>query len=738
MKTLAALSVFTQGLSAAGLLMTALPALAESEAAGGTRLDEIVVTAEKRSEKLQDVPGSISVIAAEQIEKFHATQLTDLGAYVPGLQVDSLGTPGQTQLTIRGIAPLSSNATVGTYIDDSPMGATGFHERGGSYAVDMLPYDVKQIEVLAGPQGTLYGANALGGLIKYELIQPNLNGTNVRAGLDVESVHNASDPGVGVRLFVNSALIDNTLGAILSYAQERTPGYIDNAATGQKGQNSGLQQAGRAALRWDATDTLEITLNGLYQRTVSDGVATVALGANSMQPLFGNLTDNNLTPNGYDSVLRHVSADIKWQLPWAEFVSATSWAEKTDNVTQDATLTYQALLPLLGGPADGRVDFPLLLTSKRFTQELRLSSLNGVNTEWLAGAYFDHERATNFQYLNTFDDTNASLAPEGLSPLFVAALPSIYREWAGFANITQHFTKAFDIGAGVRYARNTQSFTEIIEPGSPILAAASVPGDSAEGVWTWSVKPRWHITDATMAYAVVSTGYQAGGPNTALPGAPKQVNSSTLTNYELGLKSSLWERRATFDLAIFQLDWQKIQLPATLPGGISYVANGGTARSRGAEIEATGQITRRFSVRGSVTYTDAILTSDALSIGGHNGDPLPFVPKWAGSVVADYTQHAFGHWDFDGGLGVRATGARYSVGPFALDQLRTAGYGAVDLNAALANDHYSIRLYAKNVLDKRAYLTAFSFPDLSNTVVVQNEGVVIQPRTIGVSLEAKF
>jgi iron complex outermembrane recepter protein len=718
-------------------LATAVAAESDTDSSP-VKLEEIVVTAQKRSEGIQEVPGSVSVVSGVQLDKMHVTQLADLGAYVPGLQVDNFGTPGQTQLTIRGIPPLSSNATVGTYIDDTPIGATGFHERGGSYAVDLLPYDVKQIEVLAGPQGTLYGANALGGILKYDLVQPNLNGTDIRAGVDVEGVRSAASPGGGARFFINSAVVPGQLGVIFSYSQEKTPGYIDNAATGQKDQNGDLQQAARVALRWAASDDLTIGVNSLYQRTNASGDATVALSPQTMQPLYGDRTDYNERPNTYYSVLRYAAVDVKWHLPWADFVSASSWNEKTDNYTQDATATYQPLIPLLGGPSNAGVDFPLELTSKKFTQELRLSSVTGVQTEWLIGAYFDDEHATNFQYLNVYDASGASLASAGLSPLLAASLPSTYREYAGFGNVTQHFGQAFDVAAGVRYAKNDQAFTEIIEPGSPIVPAAVVPGTSSEGVWTWSVKPRFHITDTTMAYGVVSTGYQAGGPNTALPGAPRQVNSSTLTNYELGLKSSQWNQRATIDLSVFQLNWHKIQLPATLPDGISYVANGGTARSRGAELDASAQVTAHFLVHGSVTYTDARLTSNAISIGGYDGNPLPFVPKTAASLTLDYTDHAFGMWDYDGGLGVRAEGARYSVGPFALDELRTAGYGALDANFALTSAHYSIRLYGKNVLDKRAYLTAFSFPNLDDTAIAQNEGIVIPPRTIGLSLETKF
>src|SRR6186713_3296376 len=214
-----------------------------AETAQTLTLEEITVTAQKRSENLQDVPATVSVIGGDAIDAFHATQLADIGAYVPGLQVDNSGAPGMTTLSIRGISPLSANATVGSYIDDTPLGATGFHNRGGNYALDLLPYDVRQIEVLSGPQGTLYGANALGGLIKYDLTIPSIDKTEFRVGGSFSDVASGTGTGSGYRGYINTPLITDKLGVIASVGQERTPGFINNSATSREGQNWSVQQS---------------------------------------------------------------------------------------------------------------------------------------------------------------------------------------------------------------------------------------------------------------------------------------------------------------------------------------------------------------------------------------------------------------------------------------------------------------------------------------------------------------
>ncbi len=702
---------------------------------GVSTIQEVVVTAQKRSENIENVPATVSVVGAQELSQFHVTQLADIGAYVPGLQVDSGGTPGQTQLSIRGIAPVGTNATVGTYIDDTPIGATSLHDRGAYYGLDLLPYDVQRVEVLEGPQGTLYGANALGGIVKYVLTQPNMQKTDIRAGADIEGVSGGGGLGGGMRAMINAPIVPDKLGFIASYAFEDAPGYIDNVQTGEKNQNGVHQESARLALLWQATPDLSLKLGALYQHTKAQGNASVALDPTTLRPLSGDLTDNNYLPNIFQSSLRYYVADLNWDLHWAKLVSATSYSEQNSSILADNTRTYQPILALFGAP-NGLSAFPLGLSTHKITQELRLSSPTDMKLEWLAGVYYDHEVGGNSQALTSQNPDGSAIL--GLNPLFAASLPTTYKEYAVFGDATYHFATWFDLAAGVRYARNSQAFTEIILPGSPILAAEHEPGHSSEGVWTYSVNPRLHLAKDVMAYARVASGYQPGGPNVALPGVPASVNSSTLTNYEVGLKSSFWGHRAVLNVSAFDLEWSNIQVNGAAPGGVTYTANGGTARSRGFEADGSVRPVHGLTLAGAVTYTDAVFTQDVASVGALNGDRLPFVPIWSGSLRADYVWPLFSDWTGQIGGGLRVVGSRSSSGPNAVDEFRTGAYAALDLNAGVASDRYAIRLFVKNLTNTRTYLTDYVVQNGLTGAIPQVEGIVMQPLTLGVSLDVKL
>ena len=239
------------GASSLGLaLLAGAPALAQ-EQAGGQRagiIDEIIVTAQKREESLQDVPVSISVVGDQQLQNLHVTQLTDIAAYVPGLQVTSSGTPGQTTISLRGIAPIAPGATVGTYIDETPLGSSALYQRATLFALDLLPYDIERIEVLRGPQGTLYGAGAMGGLLKYVARDPDLSNREFRLGGGLSDVEGAGDLGQDVRVSANLPLVEGRFAVRASYARNEIPGFIDNATDGRKDVNEGTLYGDRKSV----------------------------------------------------------------------------------------------------------------------------------------------------------------------------------------------------------------------------------------------------------------------------------------------------------------------------------------------------------------------------------------------------------------------------------------------------------------------------------------------------------
>lgn len=728
-------------LLAGSMLATAATAQAQTEpadAVANADEHEIIVTANKRSENLQRVPQSLNVVGQAQLAQFHATQLTDIGAYVPGLQIDSQGAPGKAQISIRGLSPIGDNPTAAIYIDETPIGATSYHNRGSNDALDILPYDIQRIEVLKGPQGTLYGANALGGLIKYVTTMPSLDRTEINAGADLTDVSHGSGLGYGFRARIDTPIVAGNLGLIASYANVKSSGYIDNARTGQEDQNWARQESARAAVLWKVSDDLKVRLGYIYSKTHSDGDASVALDATDSL-IYGDLIDDNYTPNSNGKVLHYFTGQLDWDLGWANFVSATSYSDQKSKFVYDQTHVYQSITGLFDEP-DDLIAFPLALGLKRFTQELRLSSKQGVTLEWQAGAYYNHEKGTNRQDLIvTNPDGSANTT---LMPFFVAELPTTYKEFAFFGNVDFHVTEQFDIGGGIRYSKNDQTYQQFLDGNLvPLLGLPvgfSPVGTSSEGVWTYAISPKFQITPDVMIYARISSGYQPGGPNVALPGVPPFVNSSTITSYEVGLKSQFFDRRATLNIALFDLEWKKIQVTATSSGGVGYTLNGGAARSQGIEADGSIRITDGLTVNANFAYTDATITEDIASLNAVSGDSLPFVPKWSGSIRAEYSQTISGDWTGRFGGGLRLVGDRKSPGVNQLADLETPGYTALDLNAGISNGRYTLSVFAKNLTDKRAYLSKYSVNDGLTGAFYEYKAVPIQPRTIGVSIDVKF
>ncbi len=696
-------------------------------------LGTVIVTAEKRSEDIQNVPMSVGVIDASQLESMHATQLADYGAYIPGFTVINAGTPGQAMLGIRGISPLSAGATVATYIDETPIGSSSMYGSGSTEVLDLLPNDFQSVEVLRGPQGTLYGASALGGVVRYVTKAPDLNTPSWHVGADMFSTSGTGDLGVGGRAGFSTPLIADRLALGVSFARQNSPGYTDNVQTGEKDQDSFWQRAARATLLWKPGDDISFTLSAIDSKTDARSSSFTALDPTTLRPLYGDLKNDNYFREPYTKSYGVYTATLNWNLGFADFVSATTYARTDSHSASDASLVYGVLFPLLGLPSAGLSEVFYHIKLYKTTQELRLTSKEGDRIEWLVGLFGTRENSKQDQYL-TAQMANYSFIP-GLNPLALVGLPSTYKEYAAYGDLTYKFTSNFDVTAGVRWARNEQNFAEIT--GGVLTPPGNVPGSSAENVFTYSVSPRLRLSTDTMVYARVASGYQPGGPNVALPGVPPSVDSSKLTSYEAGVKTTLDDHRLMLDAAIYDIEWDKIQVAASV-NGLGYIANGGTARSRGVEFSAlyTPLAGLRLGFNGA--YTDAVLTEDVPGIGGLDGDRLPNIPKWAASATADYSFPLSGGWTGRVGGGVRHAGSTTNAVTHAPTALPQEGYTALDLNADVSNDRWTLRLFAKNVTDKRAYTTSVVRQNAATGEISHVGGVPIAPRTIGVGFDLKF
>jgi outer membrane receptor protein involved in Fe transport len=362
------------------------------------------------------------------------------------------------------------------------------------------------------------------------------------------------------------------------------------------------------------------------------------------------------------------------------------------------------------------------------------------------GGFFTHESSTIRQTLPSFLIPSDALTP--LPSFEDADLGAIYREGAAFGQVTWHFNPQFDLTLGGRWSENRQQANESV--GGLLVNPPQFTGGNSTGTdFTYSVAPRWHISDSTLAYARVATGYRPGGPNALPPNVPAGVateyQADTTTNYELGTRTSFLDNRMSIDVAAFLINWRKIQL-FEFVNNFGINANGGTATSKGLEwtfglSPVTGL---NFLLTGA--YIDAYLTADAPAAGGTDGDALPYAPKWSTSLDGSYTWHAAG--DFDGFAGATWSYIGSRINDFQATTTVVGGaivfvpdpratlpsYNTVNLRAGLENARWSFEVYIKNVGDTRG-ITSYGS---QGTPSFGGSMGLIQPRTIGATATVHF
>jgi iron complex outermembrane receptor protein len=697
-------------------------------------IEVVLVTAQKRSESVQDVPASVSVFEGRRVRQLHASTILDYAAYIPGLNVSSGGGPGQTMITLRGIAPVGPGAVVGYYVDDTPLGSSSNYGGAREFGLDLMPYDVDRIEVLRGPQGTLYGAGAMGGLLKYVLRRPSTSRFEMWAGAETFGVSSAEDFGWGLRAGVNAPLVEDRIGLWGSYFEQQTPGYVDNAFTGARDENDVGQRGGRVALLWQIRDGVSLQLGGLWQRIDSRNDAAVSLTLTGVNPptgaaSYGALTSFHPLPQPFEQEIDHFSATLEWELGWANLLSATSYSRTQTHHVQDGSFIFG---PVTGGYSP----FHIALDLRKRTQEVRLVSPSGSDFEWLVGAFYTQEDGDQVRDVLAIDGAGQPIPQLPARFLFVE-FPSRYEEVAGFGSATLDLTDRLDITAGVRVARNAQRFRQISGGLESVIGPPiEVAGSSAENVLTYSVSPRWQASRDTMIYARAASGYRPGGPNPRALGLPPTVAADTLVNYELGLKTQLLSGRVQINAAAFRIDWRDIQ-QAVIVGGIGSNDNTGNAVSKGFELETVHSPIDRLRIGVNAAYTDAKLTAPPQGISAAR---LGNTPRWGVSVVLDYElalanrwlAHLGSSWRYVGEQGT-AIAARIDVD----NSYVLPAYGALDLAADFSRGNWAIRLFARNVTDRRAYIGGGLALDVDN-VPYGIEASVLQPRTLGISVDVGF
>ena len=697
-------------------------------------LEEVLVTATKRPERSTDVPMSMVVLGGPQLTQSQANTLQDIAYRVPGLQLIS-DSPVDNQLIIRGISIGAGalNTSVATYVDEVPYTSEGPFASSSELAPNLDTYDLARVEVLRGPQGTVYGANALGGLLKYVTNAPDLTGFSASFLTGVSSVEHG---GVGYEEhgMVNLPLTD-TLALRIVANDNRFPGYIDDPSRNQTQINSVDRYGGRVSLLWQADPSLAVKLTAQYQYLQANDTGDVDVYPGSLQPIFGDLKQEKVIAQPQSVKNEIYNATVNWNLDFASLTSSTSYTKADPTITQDFTWAYGSYVSsLLGG------NYGDALTEKEpvhsFTQEVRLAWQKNATWDWMVGAYFTDESAQEIEATPPIDLSTGQILYNLQSSLGVYDIASTYRELAVFGDVNYHITSALEVGLGGRYSRERQTYTQINN--GLITGTDDFATRSDQGAFTYSADAKYKFDPALLVYTRIATGFVPGGPNDVLPGSPlpETFKSSRTTNYEVGIKGATLDGRWSYDFDVFDVEWSDIQLIAAFDG-LYGATNGGTARSRGAEGGLAYELAHGLQLSANLAYTDARLTQNTpASVNGFAGDRLPESPFFSSTLGASYEYPLSSTVVGLAGADWHYTGDRLSEFVLGAPRQTIPGYSMIDLRAGVRVKAYEITLYVKNAGDSRAISELLS--EATTTGVNAFSASVITPRTIGLTISGKY
>lgn len=721
--------------------------------------EDIIVTAQKREQTLFEIPQSISVIGGEALERREARSIADYAALVPGLSFEQ-GNPGNTRVVLRGINSGGASPTVSIYVDDTPFGSSTSQTNGAGLAGDFDTFDIERIEALRGPQGTLYGANSLGGVVKYVTVAPKLSTFEGRGQAGIETTK-GGDIGYSGNAVVNLPL-GETIALRASGFYRRSGGYIDAIGFPRDDVNRFDSYGGRASLLFQPNDQLSIRLSALAQNIRADSRAAFDANATTLKPIdqdpfsFAPVSGENryqLFADKNDTDYRLYTGVLNYDFGFATLTSVTSYSKLFADDESDVTFTGLGELASLAiyelPTPDYGIYFPSEITQKKFTQEVRLASADSDRFEWLVGGYYTREPGQIFQryfpyLLATGEPIDPPPAIPGFDDLVLAQLDSVYKEYAAFGSATLKFGDRFDITAGGRYSHNKQRATQTLD-GALFGGRSQDVNRSSEGVFTWSVAPRFEFGERQELYARVAKGYRPGGPNVVPPGAPANypvtTRADTLISYEFGVRAETADRTFGIDASVYYLDWKDTLILAAFQsaaGPIFADANGEGAQSYGFEASATMRPITGLSFIGSVAYNRAELEGDT-GAGGFDGDQLPFAPRWNANFAADYSWSMGNARPYIGGdialVSDRPTNFDLTYQTVVGRRAFLDGYTTVNLRGGVEFGAFNVAVYAKNLTNSRALTALGAFGERPASAI---SAVPIRPRTIGATIGFGF
>jgi iron complex outermembrane receptor protein len=713
--------------------------------------NEIVVTASRRNEKVQNVPGTVTAISGEQLQKQGVQSFRDYVTLVPGLSQRDSGAPGFGTIIIRGLnsGPQQLTSTAAMYIDDAPFTASGYLSATAVLTPDPDIADLSQLEVLKGPQGTLFGANSLGGIVRIVTNHPDVNAFSGFAQAEGSTVDGGGQ-GYAVRGTLNVPIIEGTLAVRANGVYRRLPGWTDNVGLNIKDANTSTIKGGRFGVRFTPTENLTLDASVLIEDIDNNGGTAQDMLTGTLIPRTGRYTYRTKFETPSAAKYRLYSGSGSYDFGPVQLISTVNWSQYRTAIVSDYSESYLPYLRLAGLgailPADGGIRGDISPNMDKFTAETRLVSERLGPIEFVVGGFYTNEHST---YSTTLTALNASNRPltAPFDVVLRAVTTSDYEEVAGYANATFYLTDNFDVGGGVRVSHNKQ-FAQIGGPNAVNFYAPRPAQDFrfSDDVATYLATARWRPTPNVSLFVRAASGYRPGGPQTnSTPpaGAQTLIRSDSVWNYEAGVKSNLLGGRLTANASVFHIDWNDIQLNTNY-GGTVLGGNGGKAKIDGFELELAMRPTSLLTIGANVGYTDARISNidpaATAVMGARSGDQLPLTPDWTVSMTADH-QVPFSEkvqGNLGGTLRFRSDMPNSFPGSLLDPNLKLPSLTTLDLRASVTFDkRYTLQLRGENIFNTYG-LTSATTGAVYQGQPVPTIATTARPRTLVASISAAF
>jgi len=735
--------------------------------AGG--LEEIIVTSQKRTENLKEVPAAVSVINSEILKESHIEGLEDITRAIPGVSFAAGGAPGLDNIEIRGVSSTSGSATVGVYLDEVSITIKNLYNG----QVEPKLFDIDRVEVLRGPQGTLYGASSMGGTIRFISKKPNLDDFSVDVASDLSGTKHG-DVNFDEQAVMNLPIATGVAALRMGFDVGEDSGYINNYTTSGQLANSGTNSD-----RWTV-----FRASGLVQ-PADDWTITPALFAEHeviddtsvYYPQLGLYNQDKVVREPIRNNLFIPSLTVVKDFGWADLTSITSYFWQQLNRTEDGTYYNSVYLGQLidSDPPNGIMNQGYNIgnlpgpeytrtSTAVSTEEVRLSSKttaeSGLPFTWLVGLlYSDYQiHKSDDAYVQGLDSTFQKIygMPPQDSNVFAGSnFPADSvdfssqrleeRQYAAFGDFTYYILPELKASAGIRYAYARSGFTDV---NAGFFGTTPPVFDS--NARFYAATPRFSVTydfdETTTFYATAAKGFRLGGSEgpIAVPlcsadlksfgitTAPETYGSDKLWSYEGGVKARFLDNRLSVNADAYYINWDKIQQTVPLPTcGYSVTTNVGNAESYGFEFEVAYRPIPSLTLSLSGDTSHAVLTSVAAPVGASVGDSILNTPDWMATGRVEYdepiTDQITGFVNTDYDVVGHSHGTFTDTNP---DYIRPV-YGVLNASIGATINDYTMSLYAKNLLDETR---AIQHP----AILYNPEAFTVRPLTFGVNVRAKF